>query len=141
MFVVMTGMLAMSKAFVIVKFCLLATVGLLSLYFLHRRLIGTTPLAFLGILVMLFFPGGHRDAIHMYLIIIGTIAFVYTLSRQMSAIMLLGLVVTTMVALYCAFFLFLAYHALDPPAFAVLVCVYFMAWYGWINTHTRLRLA
>ena len=141
MFVLMTSMLLVSNAFVIVKFCLLATVALLSLYFLRSRLIGTTPLTFLVILVMLFFPGGHRDAIHMYIAVLGLIAFMYTLSRQMSAIMLLGLVVTTMVALYCAFFLFLAYHALDPPAFAVLVCIYFMAWYGWIHTHMRLQLA
>jgi hypothetical protein len=134
----MTAMLVLSNALIIVKFSLLATVALLSLYLLRFNLIETTSLTFLAILAVIFFPGGHHSAMQLYLIILGMIAFVYTLSRQMPMVMLLGLVITTMTALYSAFFIFLAFHALDPPAFTVLLSAYFMAWYGWI--HTRLRI-
>lgn len=138
LFIALTAILFLSKAVIVVKFSLFATIVILSLYLLRLKLIGTSLLTAIAILAIIFFPGGHRDAIQVYIVVLGTIAFVYTLSQQMSAIMLLGLVVTTMVAIYSAFFIFLAYHALDPPAFTVLISVYFMAWYGWI--HTRLRL-
>ena len=138
MFIFLTAMLLYSDAFIVVKFSLGVAIAILSLYLLRLKLIGSTLLTLLACIAVIFFPGGHKDAMHMFLFVLGLVAFLYTLAHQMPAIMLLGLVVTTMVAMYSAFFIFLAFHALDPPAFTVLLCAYFMAWHVWMNMRLRL---
>lgn len=141
----MIAIILLSGARLLVKFALLGMVSFLSIYYLHRNLFSTTPIVFLAILSLLFLPGGHTFAVQSWLAILGCVAFVYTLARQLPAFVLLGIVVTLILAAYVGFVVVLAYHALDPLAFTVFLSVLYLIWYAWVHDHPldemRLRLA
>jgi hypothetical protein len=141
-FVALSTLLFLSGARLLVKLTLLTLIGGLSLYYLHRNLFSTTPLVFLSILVLLFLPGGHPMAIYSWLTILGAATLLYTLIRQLPAIVVLGILVTLMLSGYVVFLTVLAYHTLDPPAFTVFLSVLYMVWYIWVHDHPlRYRLA
>jgi hypothetical protein len=130
-----------SNARIFVKLLLFASTAVLSL-FLRRNLFDTTPLVFISILAVLFLPGGNPVAIYVWIFILGVLAFIYTLSQYLSAIALLSIVVSTIVAAYVGFFVVMSYHMMDSPAFTVFVSVLYLAWYAWLHSQDmRLRLA
>lgn len=140
--VALTLPLFFSTARLFVKIILFSSTSVLSLYFLRRNLFDTTPLVFISILAMLFLPGGSPTAMYMWIFILGVIAFVYTLSQYLSALVLLSIVVSTMIAAYTGFFVVMTYHVLDSPAFTVFISVLYLAWYAWIHSRDmRLQLA
>jgi hypothetical protein len=137
----LTALLLVSGARLLVKIGLLGATLILSAYFLRRNLFSTTPLVFLSIFAILFLPGGHPSAMYLWFMILGGIAFLYTLARQLPAIVVLGLVVNIMVAAYVGFLVLMAYTALDSSAFVVFLSILYLAWYGWVHDHSRLRIA
>jgi hypothetical protein len=123
-----------------VKVALFASLSALSFYFVRRNLFTTTPLVFLSILALLFLPGGNPSAVYLWFIILGGIAFVYTLGQHLPAMLLLRILVTAMTAAYTGFFVVLAYVTLDPSAFVVFLSVLYLSWYAWLHdTPLRLR--
>ena len=136
---VLTVLLFFSSSKLSVKLVLFLATNLLYLYFLRRNLFDITSAFFITILVILFLPGGHPNVIYIWIIILGVLAFVYTLIQFLPGIVVLGIVAGTIVAGYTGFLLLLSYHVLDSSAFTVLVSVLYMAWYAWL--HARLRLA
>jgi hypothetical protein len=124
-----------------VKLALFGALGALSLFFLRRNLFHTTPLAFLAILALLFLPENHPATAYRWLAVLGGIAFVYSLVREIPPIVLLGGVVKTIVAAYVGVLIFFAYHVLDPPGFTVFLSVVYLTWYAWIHARPRLRFA
>ena len=77
-------------------------------------------------------------AMTMWLMILGLFLILYTLGRQLPALMLLSVLVTFMLAGYAAFLTMFAYHSLDSPAFTVYLSVLYLLWYAWIHDHPRL---
>ena len=77
-------------------------------------------------------------AMTTWLIVLGVIAIFYTLARQLPAILLLGLLVTLMLAGYVTFLTMFAYHSLDSPAFTVYLSILYLLWYGWIHDQQPL---
>lgn len=108
-------------------------------YLLHRRLLDSTPVTFIAILAILILPGGHSMALTMLFITFGVLAVVYTIARQIPAILLLSVVVTLMLAGYAAFLTMFAYHALDSPAFTVYLSILYLLWYAWVHDLPRLQ--
>lgn len=142
LFLGLTSLLFFSTARLLVKFPLFGMITLLSIYFLRCNLLTSTPFVFIFILTLLFLPGGHASANYMWLTTIGMIAFVYTLARQLPAIILLGILVTAILAAYAGFILVLAYQNLDAPAFTVFFSVLYLVWYSWVHDNPlRLRYA
>lgn len=136
--VVLTFLLFFSSSKLIVKLILFLATSLLYLYFLRRNLFDITSAFSITVLVILFLPGGHPSAIYIWILILGLLAFVYTLMQFLPGIVVLGIVVGTILAGYTGFLLLLSYHVLDSSAFTVLITVIYMAWYAWL--HARLRL-
>ena len=133
-------LLLISSARLLVKVALFASLSALSFYFVRRNLFTTTPLVFLSILALLFLPGGNPSAVYLWFIILGGIAFVYTLGQHLPAMLLLRILVTAMTAAYTGFFVVLAYVTLDPSAFVVFLSVLYLSWYAWLHdTPLRLR--
>ncbi len=140
--VAMTLPLFFSTARIFVKLMLFLSTAVLSLHYLRRNLFDTTPIIFISILGMLFLPGGDPTAMYLWILILGVIAFVYTLAQYLSALVLLSIVVSTMIAAYAGFFVVMTYHVLDSPAFTVFISVLYLTWYAWLHSRDmRLRLA
>ena len=140
--VALTIPLFFSTARLFVKLVLFSATSVLSLHFLRRNLFDTTPLVFISILAILFLPGGSPSAMYIWIMILGVIAFVYTLAQYLSALVLLSIVVSTMLAAYAGFIVVLSYHVLDSPAFTVFVSVLYLSWYAWLHSrYPRLRIA
>ena len=139
--VCLTLPLFFSNARIFVKLLLFASTAVLSLFFLRRNLFDTTPVVFTSILAILFLPGGNPAVVYIWMFILGVLAFVYTLSQYLSAIALLSIVVTSMVAAYVGFFVVMSYHVLDSAAFTVFISVLYLAWYAWLHSRDmRLRV-
>lgn len=140
--VAMTIPLFFSTARIFVKLMLFLSTAVLSLHFLRRNLFDTTPIVFVSILAILFLPGGDPTAMYLWIFILGVLAFVYTLAQYLSAVVLLSIVISTMIAAYTGFFVVMTYHVLDSPAFTVFVTVLYLTWYAWLHSRDlRLRLA
>lgn len=90
---------------------------------------------------MVFLPSRYPQEVYIHLLIFGGNLFLYTIAYGIPSIILLGIVVKSIVAAYGGFLVFFAYHSLDPPAFTVFLCVFYLAWYAWIHEGSRLRLA
>jgi len=127
-----------SSARHLVKLALFGGIAVISFFFLRRGLFSSTPLVFVSILTMLFLPHSHPSAVYMWMMILGGVAFAYTLSRQLPAVVLMGVVVVLMVTAYTGFLAVVAYQTLDPPAFTVFLSVLYLFWYGWVHEHPRL---
>ena len=130
--------LLLSQVRTIVKLFLFGIGLSVCIYLLSRRLMTSTPLVFVSILALLILPGGHSMAMTMWLMILGLFLILYTLGRQLPALMLLSVLVTFMLAGYAAFLTMFAYHSLDSPAFTVYLSVLYLLWYAWIHDHPRL---
>jgi len=145
MIVMMSLFLFVSSARLLVKLALFGGFSLASLYFLRRNLWATTPIVFLGVLILLFLPGSNSSAVYMFLTAIGAVALVYTLARQIPMIIVLRVVVTLMVGAYVGFLTILTYTILDTPAFTVYISVLYLFWFAWVHDNPieelRLRLA
>lgn len=128
-----------SGARLLVKIALLGAISVISFYYILYGLFSSTPLVFVSILTMLFLPHSHPSAVYMWMIILGGVAFVYTLARYLPVIILLGIIVVLFVTGYTAFLAVAAYHALDPPAFTVFLSVLYLFWYAGVHHHPRLR--
>jgi hypothetical protein len=141
----LTFLLFLSGARLLVKLALFASLSMISLYFLHSNLWGTTPVVSLGILAVLFLPGGHGSAVYSWITILGGIALIYTLARQMPTVVLLRLVVSLMVSVYAGLLSVVAFHSLDAAAFTVFLSVLYLFWFGWVHAHPlehmRLHIA
>jgi hypothetical protein len=140
----MTLLLVISGVRLLVKTALFGAMSLLCLYYLYRNLWGTTPIVFLGILALLFLPSAHIDAVYLWMGLLGMLAFLYTLAREIPPIILLRIVVTFLVFSYIGFLTVVAYNALDSQAFTVYISVMYLLWSGWVHDHPledlRLRL-
>ena len=133
LFLFLTAVLFFSQAAVGLKLFLLGTSALICIYLLHRHLLRSTPIVFVLIVALLILPGGHPLASSMWYTVIGLIVLIYTLARQLPAIVLLGIVVTLMLAGYVVFLTMFAYHSLDSPAFTVYLSILYLLWYAWIH--------
>lgn len=131
--------LLMSEVRLLVKLVLLGVTCLITTYFYARQLFSSTPLVFLSILVLLFLPHGHPSAVFIWLVLLGGIAFFYTLSIYIPAIFILGIVVTLILLAYAAFVTFFAYQHLDTFAFVVYLGLMYLFWYGWLHDSPPLR--
>jgi hypothetical protein len=138
-FLALVALLVVSSARLLVKVALFGAATVLSVCFLQRNLFTTTPLVFLFILGLLFLPGGHPSAVYLWLALLGTSAFAYTLAYQLPMLVLLSILVTSIVAAYAAFLVVLAYSTLDSSAFTVFLSIVYLAWYGWVHENP-LRL-
>ena len=138
-FLALVALLVVSSARLLVKVALFGAATVLSVCFLQRNLFSTTPLMFLFILGLLFLPGGHPSAVYLWLALLGTSAFAYTLAYQLPMLVLLSILVTSIVAAYAAFLVVLAYTTLDSSAFTVFLSIVYLAWYGWVHENP-LRL-
>jgi hypothetical protein len=138
-FLALVALLVVSSARLLVKVALFGAATVLSVCFLQRNLFTTTPLVFLFILGLLFLPGGHPSAVYLWLALLGTSAFAYTLAYQLPMLVLLSILVTSIVAAYAAFLVVLAYTTLDSSAFTVFLSIVYLAWYGWVHENP-LRL-
>ena len=145
MIVIMSLFLFVSNARVLVKLALFGVFSLVSLYFLRRNLWATTPIVFIGILILLFLPGGHPSATYMFLTVLGVVTLVYTLARQIPMTVILRVLVTLMVGAYVAFLTIMTYTMLDAPGFTVYTSVLYLLWFAWVHDHPleymRLRPA
>lgn len=137
--VVFAFLLLVSTSLLVVKLALLGVTGLISVYFFKRNLFGATPIIFLGILLLLFLPGAHPSAVYLWLGILGTIGFFYTLAAHIPAVFVLGIVVTLVVMIYVSFLTIMAYNHLDRTAFSVYLGVLFLFWYGWVHDGPAAR--
>jgi len=136
--VCMISALTISQVRLMVKLFLFGIGICVCAYLLSRRLISSTPLVFISILALLILPGGHSMAMTMWLIILGVFVVLYTLGRQLPALLLLSVLVTLILAGYVTFLTMFAYHSLDSPAFTVYLSVVYLLWYAWIHNHPRL---
>ena len=145
MIVTLSLFLFLSRTRLLVKLSLFATLSLACLYFLRRNLWATTPLVFVGILVMIFLPGSHPSAVYTFLSVLGFLALVYTLARQIPMIIVLRILVTLMVGAYIAFLTLVSYTMLDAFAFTVYISVLYLLWFAWVHDNPveqlRLRIA
>jgi len=130
--------LLVSQVRIIMKLFLFGVGISVCAYLLHRRLLTSTPLVFVSIIAILMIPGGHSMAMTTWLIVLGVITIFYTLARQLPAILLLGLLVTLMLAGYVMFLTMFAYHSLDSPAFTVYLSILYLMWYAWIHDQQPL---
>lgn len=133
-------LLWLSRVDFLVKLTLFSVATLFAAFFFHQQLLTPTTLTFLGILVFLFFPGGHVSAVYTWLAVLGLIAFCYTVVLCVPMSYILMIVVAMFVFAYMAMLTFAAYANLDTSAFSVYISILFLAWYGWIRSHPRLRL-
>lgn len=142
MIVTMSLFLFLSNARLLAKLSLFTTFLLVALYFLRRNLWATTPLVFVGILVLLFLPDMHPSAVYTFFGVLGLITFVYTLARQIPMIIVLRILVTLMVGAYIGFLTLLSYTMLDTFAFTVYISVLYLLWFAWVhdNPVEQLRL-
>jgi hypothetical protein len=139
LFTYLTIVLFLSTVPTLVKIALFCAASAVSFYLLHRGLFGSTPLIFVSILMLLFLPSPHPSAVHLWLLVIGGVGVVVTLSQLLPAILLLGVVAILLVTAYTGILIVAAYYALDPPAFTVLLSILYLVWYGWVREHLRLR--
>lgn len=141
LFLGMAIALLVSQVTLPVKIFLFGLGFFLCAYLLHRRLLDSTPMTFIAILAILILPGGHSLAMTTWLVVIGILAVLYTLARQIPPFLLLSIVVTLMLAGYAAFLTTFAYHALDSPAFTVYLSILYLMWYAWVHDIPRLPRA
>lgn len=126
-------LLFVSNVRLLVKVVLMGITSLITGYFFHRNLFGTTPIVFVLIFLVLFLPGGHPSAVYLWLAIIGILGFLYMLTIWVPAIFIAGLLITGMLALYVGFITVVAYQYLDPAAFSAYMGVLYLLWYGFVH--------
>ena len=136
--VCMVTALLLSQVRTLVKLFLFGVGLSVCLYLLRRRLMNCTPLVFISVLALLILPGGHSMAMTMWLMVLGLVMILYTLVRQLPAILLLTVLVTMMLGGYVAFLTMFAYHSLDSPAFTVYLSVLYLSWYAWVHDQRPL---
>ena len=137
----LTALLLLSTTRLGVKLILFGVTVAVALVCIRRNLLTSTPLVALSCLVLLFLPGGHPTAVTIWIIVLGALAVLYVLVSRLPPWVLLAIVITLILSAYGIFFIILAYHWLDPPAFTILVCGLYMGWYLGIHEIPRLRLA
>jgi hypothetical protein len=103
-------------------------------------LINSISLMGLSTLIILFLPHHNPVAVTVWIMGFGSVAIVTTLARRIPAIIILKIILAVAISAYGVFVLVLASLMMDSPAFTALVCVLFLAWYGWIQRDARLPL-
>lgn len=140
LFSVIVFLLFASSVRFLVKIALFSAATVLTAYFFHQNLLTTTTMTFLSILFLLFFPTSHFYAVYLWMLLLGATAFVYTVVLYVPMSYLLSIVVAMFVFAYMALLTVAAHAHLDSFAFSVYIGVLYLAWYGWVHGHPRLRL-
>jgi hypothetical protein len=133
------GLLLVSTARILVKLILSASLLAVVAICLRRCLLSPTSLMALSTLILLFLPGGHPTAVTVWILSLGVIAILYTLSRRVPPALLLSIVLGLVGTVYGVFLVLLASITLDPAAFTAFVCILCIAWAGWLEDGARLR--
>jgi hypothetical protein len=132
------GLLFVSTARILVKLILSASLLAVVAICLRRCLLSPTSLMALSTLILLFLPGGHPTAVTVWILSLGVIAILYTLSRRVPPALVLSIVLGLVGTVYGVFLVLLASITLDPAAFTAFVCILCIAWAGWLEDGARL---
>jgi hypothetical protein len=121
-------LLLLSNIRLIAKISLLAVSWLSMAYYLKQGVFPSVNRMVLTCLMILFLPGGSMEATYIFLGILGTFGTLYTMCRYIPPVLLLGVLVLAMVAMYLGFLTFMLYHMLDSYGFTVYMAAVYLLW-------------